>query len=276
MGSVIETVTDAVGLTNHAGNRAQNAQQNATNSANATLMQMYQEGRKDLEPYRNAGTTALGQLQGDFMSGWQKDPGYDFRMQEGNKAINNAAAARGLGNSGATLKALTRYGQDYASGEYQKAYDRNYSRLSQLAGIGSGAAGSSASAAMNYGQGVSQNQIGMGNAAAANQVAGANRLSGLVGQGMGAAATFFSDLRLKTNIEPASKADLAEMKSHLRAFAYNYKNDEHGTGDWVGVMAQDLEKSKLGRTLVTHNAAGEKMIDTNKVMSLFLATMAEG
>ncbi|HEY2605569.1 MAG TPA: hypothetical protein VGJ10_06105, partial [Paraburkholderia sp.] len=47
------------------------------------------------------------------------DPGYAFRLQQGNQALERAAAASGGAFSGGTLKALARYGQDYASNEYQ-------------------------------------------------------------------------------------------------------------------------------------------------------------
>ena len=53
-----------------------------------------------------------------------QDPGYDFRMQEGLKAIRRGAAAGSGARGGATMKALTRYGQNLASDEYGKAYDR--------------------------------------------------------------------------------------------------------------------------------------------------------
>jgi hypothetical protein len=55
---------------------------------------------------------------------FQADPGYQFRMQEGQKAIEGSAAARGTQLSGATMKALAKYGQNLASDEYGKAYDR--------------------------------------------------------------------------------------------------------------------------------------------------------
>jgi len=42
---------------------------------------------------------------------------YQFRLDEGTKAINQGYAAGGTLQSGAALKALTRYGQDYASNE---------------------------------------------------------------------------------------------------------------------------------------------------------------
>jgi len=202
MGSVISDVsnglnnlhgnmTDAVGITNYSGERALGAQQAATNAANQTMSQMYQQQRADMEPWRAAGATALTGLQGDFMKDWQKDPSYQFNLNEGNKAINSAAAARGLGNSGATLKALTKYGSDYASNEYQKVYDRNFNRLSTLAGYGNNASSTNSANAGAYGQGVAANQIGMGNANAANAMAGANRMTGLLNTGIKAAGAYY-------------------------------------------------------------------------------------
>lgn len=55
---------------------------------------------------------------------FQEDPGYAFRQQEGQSALQNSAAARGNLLSGATLKALQRYGSNLASQEYQAAYNR--------------------------------------------------------------------------------------------------------------------------------------------------------
>lgn len=60
------------------------------------------------------------------------DPGYQFRLTEGANAVNTNYAGRGLYNSGAAAKAMQKYGQDYASGEFNNAYNR----LSNLAGLG--------------------------------------------------------------------------------------------------------------------------------------------
>jgi F0F1-type ATP synthase membrane subunit c/vacuolar-type H+-ATPase subunit K len=55
---------------------------------------------------------------------FETDPGYDFRRSEGNRGIEQSAAAGGSLNSGASLKALTKYNQDLASDEYGKAFGR--------------------------------------------------------------------------------------------------------------------------------------------------------
>lgn len=274
--SALGSVSDAVGITNYGGEKALDAQRAAANQANDTAKSIYDQQRADQEPWRQAGMAALSGIQDNkFMDNWQQDPGYQFRLNEGMKAINSSAAARGMANSGATAKALTRYGQDYASSEYDKAYNRNYGRLSQLAGFGTGATAQNNQNAGQYGAQVTGNQMGIGNAAASNQIAQSNRLGQAIGQGGQAAAMFFSDETLKTNITPVSKDELKEMNSFLKAFAFNYKNSEHGDGEWIGVMAQDLEKSKLGKTLVIENESGLKTISIPKVLSLFLSTMAE-
>ena len=52
------------------------------------------------------------------------DPGYQFRLDQGRKALEASAAHKGTLRSGATLKGLMDYGQGAASQEYQNVYDR--------------------------------------------------------------------------------------------------------------------------------------------------------
>jgi hypothetical protein len=291
-GSVGGFIEDMTGLDmgDHSqADKALAAQREATSSANGLQKYMFDEQRKDQQPWRDAGTRALSGLenkdfQRDFtMNDFQQDPGYAFRMEEGQKAIERSAAARGGRHGGATMKALARYGQDFASNEYQNAYnrfnadrDRRFNRLSSLAGIGQTANSQIANAGMNYANQVGQNQMGMANAQASAAIANGNKMSNLAGQGMTALGMMFSDERLKTDIEPISKEDLKELKETLKAFKFKYKDEAHGAGDWVGVMAQDLEKTKLGKSLVVTDEDGFKQLDLRKVMSLFLATLAEG
>jgi hypothetical protein len=53
-----------------------------------------------------------------------KDPGYEFRKKEAEKAFINNAAMRGTTGSGGTLRDFLKYGQEMASQEYGTAYDR--------------------------------------------------------------------------------------------------------------------------------------------------------
>ena len=52
------------------------------------------------------------------------DPGVQFRLDEGRKALEASALAKGSGMSGATLAALQRQGQELSSQEYSNAWTR--------------------------------------------------------------------------------------------------------------------------------------------------------
>lgn len=93
--------------------------------------------REDFAPWRDIGEQSLNQLYEGVKSGQYlpdefkftgmdlyKDPGYQFRMEQGVEALDKSAAARGLLLSGAQQKALTDYGQNMGSQEYANAYAR--------------------------------------------------------------------------------------------------------------------------------------------------------
>ena len=52
------------------------------------------------------------------------DPGYQFRLRQGQQALENTAAARGMLRTGGTMKGLMDYNQALASQEYDKTYGR--------------------------------------------------------------------------------------------------------------------------------------------------------
>ena len=56
----------------------------------------------------------------------EQAPGYQFRLREGQRALENAAAARGTLMTGGTLADLLEYGQNYASTEYDRAHGRAF------------------------------------------------------------------------------------------------------------------------------------------------------
>ncbi len=176
--------------------RAARTQAGAADRASEVQRYMFDQQREDAEPWREAGAGALSDLNNsdfkrDFtMDDFQTDPGYAFRMSEGQKAIERSAAARGGLNSGATMKSLTRFGQDTASSEYGNAYnrfnsdrDRRFNRLSSIAGLGQTANTQVGQAGQNYANNVGQNMMGAGNAIAAGQVGQANAWSNAIGQG---------------------------------------------------------------------------------------------
>ena len=89
----------------------------------------------------------------------------------------------------------------------------------------------------------------------------------------------FSDRGLKKNIRKAKDKDLMEPKeidgflNDLYAYQYNYKDAGHGTGKQVGVMAQDLEKTQLGKQMVEETPQG-KQINAAKGLGLAMASQA--
>lgn len=181
----------------------------ASREGNALLASMYQQNRADQEPWRAAGANALASLTGQLpglnkpfaLDDFNADPGYQFRLSEGEKGLNRAAGARGMYDSGATLKALTRYNQDYATGEFGNAYNRYnadrtniFNRLAAISGTGQTAASNMGSAAQNFGANANANTmagvnasnnalLGGANARASGYVGGANALAGAIGQG---------------------------------------------------------------------------------------------
>lgn len=96
-----------------------------------------QQNQANWQPYVTAGQSALSQLQDitNDDNSWlnQKftgedlanDAGYQFRLQQGQSALNNSLAAGNGVLSGAAQKALSDYNQGAASNEFQNAYNRD-------------------------------------------------------------------------------------------------------------------------------------------------------
>ena len=140
----------------------------------------------------NSGDPQFGMLTKNFgMSDFQADPGYNFRLSEGLKALQNSAAARGSLMSGGTMKGLQRFGQNLASDEYTNAFNRYqsqnanlYNRLAGLSGTGQVQSQQMAAQGANAANTMGQNIIGAGNAQAAGIMGRSNAYSGAIGQGM--------------------------------------------------------------------------------------------
>lgn len=83
-----------------------------------------------------------GGVEGGY--NFQTDPGYQFRFEEGQRALDRGAAASGGLLSGGYGRKAIRYGQNFASNEYANVYNR----ISNIAGLGQVAAGQSGQAAL--------------------------------------------------------------------------------------------------------------------------------
>jgi hypothetical protein len=103
----------------------------------------------------------------------------------------------------------------------------------------------------------------------------ANEKKGLIGPIASAAgslggAAMMSDERVKVDVVPAGdKVD--QMLTALRPVHYSYRDEaKHGVGPRVGILAQDMDRSDLGRSAIRHVPDG-MALDVNKAISLALA-----
>lgn len=235
-----------------AANSASAIEKDYTGQAQDLQKEQYDRARKDLldnqtsnaamyKPYMDTGTAANSQLtyglglggtgtgeagalvkpftMGDF----EADPGYQFRLAEGQKALDRVTSAKGKYFSGGAVKSLDDYNQGMATDEYGKAYDRYntnmsniYTRLAATRDAGMNATGSVMNSSLNtqamlnsagqdyanqvggyltgLGKNVGENTMGAGNAHAAGTIGqgdawstGIKGVGGAITQGMGMA-----------------------------------------------------------------------------------------
>lgn len=161
------------------------------------------------EPFRQVGVNALAQYPKESqytpfgMEQFQADPGYQFRMSEGIKALERSAAARGLLQSGTTLKGITQYGQNVASDEYQNAFSRylteRQAKLSPLEyqiGLGQAAASGQAANVGTTANSLSELTQALGNIGAQRAVTQgsiASNLAGNIGNAISGVAGAYGD-----------------------------------------------------------------------------------
>lgn len=192
---------------------------------------------------------------------FEQDPGYEFRKQEAQRALERSMAAQGVTLGGAgygeinpqVARAMEEQLQGLASQEYNNAYNRyvqdqlnEYNMLTGAAGMGQGSTGIMATAGQNYANNVGNLNTGLASAQLNAQLAQQSQpsmFSQLLGAGAQiAGATYggggwtFSDKRLKENIERVGE------QNGYPLYKFNYINVPEKT--YIGVMAQDVEKIK--------------------------------
>lgn len=100
---------------------------------------------------------------------------------------------------------------------------------------------------------------------------------GKIASGAGSAVSSFaalSDETQKENIHDSEGAG-RDLIDHLKGKLYEYKDGEaNGEGVHVGIMAQDLEKSPLGKSMVFEEN-GSKKVDFGKGFGAVLAAVTE-
>lgn len=116
---------------------------------------------------------------------------------------------------------------------------------------------------------------GASNGAAANAASGAagGAASSGAAAGLGGDLTM-SDKNLKKNIKNVAEKDIDEFINSLVAKSFDYKDEQDGTHTEAGVMAQDLQKSKLGANTVVETPRGLG-VDVKKLAPMLAAIMSQ-
>lgn len=181
-------------LSSSAANSAANTQADAANRSADLQYKQYQEDVQRQKPFYDVGVNALPELVAASkytpfgMQQFQQDPGYAFRLKEGQQALDRSAAARGGLISGGALKAATRYGQEMGSQEYTNAFNRYQAErqarlgpLQAMTGMGQTTAQQIGAAGQNMAGNVGEAYQGAANARASGYVGGANALTSGLG-----------------------------------------------------------------------------------------------
>ena len=189
-------------IASNASRSAADKQSQAAQNANQLQWNMFQQQQENQRPWLEAGQGALGQLTnltgpgGEFstplsMSSLQFDPGFAFRMQQGQEALDRSGAARGMTLSGAQVRGLTDYGQGIGSQEYQNAWNRamsdrstRFGQLASMAGLGQAANAQIGQMGMQTAGQMGNNITSAGAAQAAGQVGSANAWTNALNTGL--------------------------------------------------------------------------------------------
>lgn len=189
-------------------------------------------------------------LQRFGMDQYEEDPGYQFRKQEAEKALERQMAAQGvtLGGGGygeinpQAYRAMQELNQGLASQEYGNAYNRyvndqlnTFNMLMGASGMGQSATNQMAGLGQSYATNVGNLTTGLASAQMNAQMAQASRpsmFSQLLSAGAQLGSAYLmSDVRKKENIEYVG------MNNGHKMYRFNYKGDLRR---FEGVMAQDV------------------------------------
>jgi hypothetical protein len=180
--------------------KAASAQAKAAEQQQQLERQMFERQIELQQPFRQIGLENLNKLAALYGEGGafsraptmdelSMDPGYAFRLAEGEKALARMQAARGQYLGGGAIRAGTRYGQEMGSQEFQNAYNRALQQrasvtnvLSSLGGLGPVATGEMGGAASRYAAGAGQAIGTAGQARASGYIGSANALANALGQ----------------------------------------------------------------------------------------------
>ena len=203
--------TGALGGAFIQSNAAQTAaQQQAATAQQALALQqaLFGKAQTALQPYITAGQGALGPLSALLTPGPSQTqtlenlPGFKFLSEYGTMAATNQLAGMGLGGSkGPLAKAISDYNEGLAGTSFQTLVQQ----LQGFANMGSGAAGSLASAAGGAATTQGQTLGTLGAAQAAGTLGSANALAGGL---TGATSSITSPLLLSSLLSNLNQGNL--------------------------------------------------------------------
>lgn len=176
---------------------AQQQQQGAREAIDAQRA-MFDTIRGDLSPYNEAGQRSLNMLMDRLgaltapitmdQAFLESTPGYQFARTQGLKAVQNSAAARGLGSSGAALKGAATFATGLADQTFGQQFQREmdqrhaiYNRLFGPAQLGKDAAAMTGQFGTAAGQGIASSILGGAQAGAAGTIGATNAAMGGMG-----------------------------------------------------------------------------------------------
>lgn len=268
VGSIISGVGSVAGglIGADASKSAADTQADAANRAADIQNQQWQQTQANLKPYLQLGTSAISPLlaamgynvtqngdgtysfngtnpnnplQQTFSYGAftaptaaqaQATPGYQFTLDQGLKSVQNSAAARGLGTSGAALKGASNYATGLADSTYNDVFNRALS-------------------AYNANFGTAQGVFNTNYNTAANNV---NRLTGLVNSGQNAAATNGS----------LGAATAGNIGNTLTSGANAIAAGTVGSSNALTNALSNIGNNALTYGLLTNNAGGSSSNDS--------------
>lgn len=163
-GQAIQAGYDGITQANGAVDAGTAAANKYIGDAGTAQQGIYGNMTAGLQPYQAAGTYGLDKLQstaGTFSfnpSDLENDPGYQFQLQQGQKALMASAAGRGMLQSGSLLKSMDNYSEGLAGTSYGNAYQRalttfntNQQGYQSLANLGQNANSQNLQAGSIYG-----------------------------------------------------------------------------------------------------------------------------
>jgi hypothetical protein len=205
-GSLIQGGLGFLGSQNQAKASAEASKMQTQLQAQALQAQMIQNQRnqENIQPFLNTGTGAANMLTQQLPSLTQafnpiqaqleQTPGYQFTKSQGLKAVENSAAARGLGVSGAAQKGAANYATGLADNTlntqaniFWNNQNNAYNKLYGTAALGSNAAVGAGTLGQSNVNSQTNLLTGMGNTQAAGilgQAAAQNQGLGAIGSGL--------------------------------------------------------------------------------------------